>query len=72
MGNLTLNDLTNGAHNITVYALDNYGIRGASETASFTIEQPAPFPTALAATAFGVSATVIGIGLLVYFKKRKH
>jgi N-acetylneuraminic acid mutarotase len=72
MGNLTLNDLTNGAHNITVYALDNYGIRGASETAIFTIEQPAPFPTALAATAFGVSATVIGIGLLVYFKKRKH
>lgn len=30
------------------------------------------FPTALAATASGVSAIIIGLGLLVYFKKRKH
>jgi parallel beta-helix repeat protein len=72
-GNVTLNGLATGVHNITVYALDNYGIRGASETVIFTIEQQTePFPTALAATAFGVSVAIIGIGLLVYFKKRKH
>jgi LPXTG-motif cell wall-anchored protein len=30
------------------------------------------FPTALVATASGISAAVVGLGLLVYFKKRKH
>ena len=31
-----------------------------------------PFPTAVVAAFSGVSATVLGIGLLFYFKKRKH
>jgi len=31
-----------------------------------------PFPTVLVATASGVSVAIIGVGLLVYFKKRKH
>jgi hypothetical protein len=30
------------------------------------------FPTALVATASGISAAVFGLGLLIYFKKRKH
>ncbi len=30
------------------------------------------FPTTTGATASGVTAAIIGIGLLVYFKKRKH
>jgi hypothetical protein len=34
--------------------------------------KPEPFPTSLVATASGFSAAVIGLGLLVYFKKRKH
>jgi N-acetylneuraminic acid mutarotase len=34
--------------------------------------QPKPFPIALVATASIVSAAVISLGLLVYFKKRKH
>jgi len=69
-GNTTIAGLSNGLHNVTVYAEDSRGNMGASETVSFSVE--VPFPTTLAATAFAVSAAVIGIGLLVYFKKRKH
>ena len=34
--------------------------------------QPKPFPTTLVAIASGVSVAIIGVGLLVYFKKRKR
>jgi len=33
---------------------------------------PEPFPITLVVAAFGVSVAVIGVGLLVYFKRRKH
>jgi nitrous oxidase accessory protein len=38
----------------------------------FPSPEPESFPTALIATASGVSVAIIGVGLLVYFKKRKH
>jgi hypothetical protein len=68
--NTTLTGLSSGRHNITVYANDTYGNMGASETVNFTISEP--FPTAVVAVVSITSVTVIGIGLLVYFKKRKH
>ncbi len=34
--------------------------------------EPTPFPTTLVVVASGASVPVIGFGLLVYFKKRKH
>ncbi len=71
-GNTTLTGLSIGAHSVTVYAWDLAGNLGASETVHFTIAEPKPFPTALVATASGVAAVSIGIGLLVYFRKRKH
>jgi ABC-type nitrate/sulfonate/bicarbonate transport system permease component len=70
--NVTIANVTNGVHNVTVYANDTYGNMGASETVTFTVAVPQPFPTTLVATASGLSAAVIGLGLLVYFKKRKH
>jgi nitrous oxidase accessory protein NosD len=39
---------------------------------AIVLPPPAPFPVTLVAAAFGVSVAVIGVGLLVYFKKRKH
>ena len=69
-GNTTIADLPNGSHTLTVYANDTFGSVEASETISFSIAEP--FPTALVVAASGVSAAVIGIGLLVYFKKRKR
>jgi hypothetical protein len=71
-GNTTLTGLANGYHNVTVYAMDEVGNTGASETIYFSVKVPEPFPTALVATAAGASAAIIGIGLLVYFKKRNH
>jgi multisubunit Na+/H+ antiporter MnhC subunit len=67
--------VANGVHNVTVYANDTYGNMGASQTIDFIVEVPEvtePFPTALVATAFIASAAVACVGLLVYFKKRKH
>ena len=73
-GNVTLTDLPNGAHNLTVYAKYTEGIIGASENIAFTIAkpEPEPFPTTLVAAASGVSVAVVGAGLLVYFKRRNH
>jgi hypothetical protein len=69
-GNTTLTGLTDGKHNVTFYAKDLVGNIGASETVTFSIE--VPFPTATVAAASGASVAIIGIGLLVYFKKRKR
>jgi hypothetical protein len=49
-----------------------FGYVGVSETIFFTIVEPEPFPTALVATASAASVGIIAVGLLVYFKKRKH
>ena len=72
LGNTTLNGLAYGAHNLTIYAVDRAGNTGASETICFTIAESEPFPTELAITASVASVAVIGVGLLVYFRKRKH
>jgi hypothetical protein len=71
-GNTTLTGLSSGLHNVTVYARDEFGNTGASEIITFTVEEPGPFPTALVAAASGASAAIIGIGLLIYLKKRKR
>jgi parallel beta-helix repeat protein len=72
-GNTTLTGLFSGLHNVTVYANDTYGNMGASETATFTVAVPEPFPTTLVAVASVASAGIIAaVGLLLYFKKRRH
>jgi len=70
-GNTTITDLTNGLHNVTVYARDEFENTGASETIYFTIE--APFPTALvAATVVAIVATGSGFSAVYYLRKRKN
>jgi len=68
-GNTTLSALSNGLHNVTVYAKDSFENMGISETIYFSVE--VPFPTTLVIASI-VSVAVIGVGLLVYFKKRKR
>jgi hypothetical protein len=71
-----LPELKNGPHNITVHAeydYNPYGIHRESEsTAYFAIDTTPLFPTAFCIAASGASLAVVGIGLLVYFKKRKR
>lgn len=69
-GNTTLPILTSGSHTIKVYAKDMFENTGASETITFIIVDP--FPTMLVAAIAGASAAAAGVGLLVYFKKRKQ
>jgi hypothetical protein len=71
-GNFTVTGLSNGLHNVTVYATDTYGNEGASVTITFTVDVPEPFPTTLVAVASVATVAVVGVGLLLYFKKRKH
>jgi hypothetical protein len=70
-GNTTIDGLTSGLHNITVYARDEFENTGASETIAFAVAKSEPFPTALVVASI-VLIAVIGIGLLVYFKKRRR
>jgi len=70
-GNTTLTGLANGYHNITVYAMDEAGNTGASETLFFNVEVPEPFPVVPVAAASIAVVVAVGAGLLVYFKKRK-
>jgi len=71
-GNTILTGLSEGAHNLTVYATDVAGNIGASETITFTVAKPPePLPTTLV-IAPPASVAVMGVGLLVYFKKRKR
>jgi N-acetylneuraminic acid mutarotase len=71
-GNTTITGLAVGAHNITVSAFDAAGNMGTSETVYFTIAEPEPFPVAPVAAASAATVAVVGVALLVYFKKRKH
>jgi hypothetical protein len=70
-GNATLTGLSSGLHNVTVYAKDEFGNTGASATVIFTVAEE-PFPVVPVATASVASVALIGVGLLVYFKKRKR
>ena len=71
--NTTLSGLSNGSHHITVYANDTSNNMAASKTIYFSIEASEPFPTIpVAVAASGVSLVIIGVGLLVYFKKRNR
>jgi hypothetical protein len=73
-GNTTLTVLFNGAHNVTVYAQDDTGNIGASETIPFIVaDEPEtePFPTAYSMGIVAVIVLVL-LGATVYVLKRKH
>ena len=67
--NTTLSGLPEGKHSLAVYASDEAGNTGF-ETVYFSVTL---FPiTLVVASAIAVAAAVVSVGLLVYFKKRKH
>jgi hypothetical protein len=70
-GNITFADLANGRHNVTIYATDEYGYSGISETLFFNVNAP-EFPVVpfIAVSAIVVVSAVAGV--MVYFKKRKR
>ena len=71
--NITIGNMTNGRHQITIYANDTYGNTAAPQTINFTIAKPEPFPTMTVATVLGAVAVIVVVAVLwVYFKKRKR
>jgi hypothetical protein len=70
-GNMTLTGLANGNHNLIVYAKDETGNTGASETVFFNVNVPEPFPVVLVTAVFVAAVAVAGAGLLLYFRRRK-
>jgi hypothetical protein len=74
-GNTTLPILTSGSHTITVYAKDSCENTGASKKVAFTILNPItvnPFSIMLIVAIAGTSAALVGVSLILCFKKRKH
>jgi hypothetical protein len=76
-GNCTLTELSDGRHSLTVYAWDMVGNIGVSETVTFAVDKqpestsdPEPCPWLLVIAVVLVVAAVVGV--LTYFKKRKH
>jgi hypothetical protein len=70
--NTTLINLPNGQYNLTVCVTDLGGRVGVSETVYFTVELPEAFPTTLVAAISAVGIAAFSVGMVVYFKKRKH
>ena len=71
-GNITLANLSNGLHNVTVYASDALGNVGMSETVSFTVRVHEPFMIALIVAVVAVVTAAVGTSLILYFRKRKR
>lgn len=70
-GNATVSGLSNGLHNIKVYATNSAGI-SVSDTKYFSIKSPEPFPTMLIVAASIAVIILVGTCLLVYVKKWKR
>jgi hypothetical protein len=71
-GNTTIAGLDFGSHNLTVYATDEVGNTGSSETIYFSVEkqtQQAPFPVVPVAAIAVIAVVAACTGLLLYFKK---
>ena len=71
-GNTTLTGLQNGDHKLTVYARDEVGNSGASETVDFNVEVPIPRQLALVVIPPTVIVLIGGLILVIYFRNRKQ
>ncbi len=70
-GNTILNNLSEGKHNITVFAGDQFGEVGTSKTVEFTVssEAPAILPIAIAAIIAVTIASVLAA--VMYWRRRE-
>jgi hypothetical protein len=70
-GNTTLTELPNGDHNVTVYVTDETGNTGTSKTMLFTVAEPEPESTLLAAASVATTAVVSTV-FLFWLKTKKN
>ena len=69
-GNTTLTGLSAGNHSLVVYGNNTFGDMAKSETIHFAVKEP---ETSLALTVIApvVTAIIISLGLLVYFRRKR-
>jgi len=67
-GNTTLSGLSSDSHSVTVYAKGLLGNMGNSDTIWFNVAES--FPTVPVAVTSVAAIVFVGVGLIVYFKKR--
>jgi hypothetical protein len=68
---LTFPNLSNGRHNITVYAQDEYGIISSPSTVYFSVKTNSSTPILIAVASTAAAVVCIGVGLLGYRKRHK-
>ena len=70
---IQLVNLSNGKHNVTVYAVDEYGVIGEPNTINFDVKVSESFPTTTVAIVSGmILVLVVGIiSLLLLNRQRK-
>jgi hypothetical protein len=66
-GSLSLDNLSIGEHNVTMYAKDEYGIISAPNTMYFSVKV---FPTVTVLAIAATVAILAIVGLLVYHKRK--
>jgi hypothetical protein len=72
-GNTTLTGLSNGQHNVTVYATDTFGNTDASDTLFFNVNAPEfPVVTLFVAAVFVAVSIVVCIVVIVFRRKQKQ
>jgi N-acetylneuraminic acid mutarotase len=69
-GNITLTGLSNCLHNLTVYAEDDFGNIGTSETITFRVS--APFSNSLIVAVSTISIIGVCVGTILYLKRKKN
>jgi hypothetical protein len=72
--NMTLTDLTNGTHAITLYAADLAGNKAIPQTVNFNINvkpEPVPFPTATVIAILTVTLTAVFISSFALYRRQR-
>ncbi len=70
-GNTNITDISNGLHNITVYAQDTFGNIGSSQTVIFTVVNSEPESLPIVPVT-AITVVVVAAGLLVYTEKHRR
>jgi hypothetical protein len=72
VSSITLSNLINGEHNVTIYSKDIYGVISEPNTIYFDVKVPEPFPTTNFAIVSGIILVIIvGIVSLLFYKKHR-
>lgn len=68
-GSLNLTGLSEGSHNVTLWAFDLAGNPAEPKTQTFNVDLPEPFPTTLVVVPISI-VLIVGVSLFVFSRKK--